>query len=132
MGGELMEMTPDKRELVFMRRMLESLEKTVNRVDKFEERIETLTAVVENDVFLTCRQAALLQNTVAQRVRTLLAEIGLEYDRNSKRIFSALWRDLKNEMAVPSYREIPRNKYGTAVRFVVEWVPVELPTSKAG
>ena len=132
MGGELMEMTPDKRELVFMRRMLESLEKTVNRVDKFEERIETLTAVVENDVFLTCRQAALLQNTVAQRVRSFLAECGLDYNQNSKRMFSAVWRDLKNEMGVPSYREIPRKKFGTAVKFVVEWVPTELPTTKAG
>ena len=78
MGGDLMEMTPEKKELVFMRRMLESLEKTVNRVDRFEERIETLTSVVENDVFITCRQASLLQNTVAQRVRTFLAEVGFD------------------------------------------------------
>jgi division protein CdvB (Snf7/Vps24/ESCRT-III family) len=125
-------MTPEKKELVFMRRMLESLEKTVNRVDRFEERIETLTAVVENDVFITCRQAAMVQSTVAQRVRTFLAECGLDYTQNSKRLFSAVWRDLKNEMGVPSYREIPRKKFGTAVKFVVEWVPTELPTTKAG
>ena len=132
MAGDLMEMNPERQDLMFMKRMLASFEKTINRMDQCEQKVERLESVVENDVFITCRQAALLQNVVAQRVRNFLAEVGLEYQKNSKRLFSAVWRDLKNEMGVPSYREIPRKKYGTAVRFVTEWVPAELPTAKAG
>jgi division protein CdvB (Snf7/Vps24/ESCRT-III family) len=132
MSGDLAQMTPEKREAMFLRKMLESFERIANRVDQQDEKIEVLTSVVENDVFITCRQAAMVQNTVAQRVRTFLAECGLDYNQNSKRMFSAVWRDLKNEMGVPSYREIPRKKFGTAVKFVVEWVPTELPATKAG
>ena len=132
MTGELVGGKPERTDLILMRKMLDSLEKTVNRMDRCEQTVERLESVVENDVFITCRQAALLQNVVAQRVRNFLAEVGLEYQKNSKRLFSAVWRDLKNEMGVPSYREIPRKKYGTAVRFVTEWVPAELPTAKAG
>lgn len=132
MAGDLVDLSPERRDLVFMKRMLESFEKTVNRMDRCEQKVEMLESVVENDVFITCRQAALLQNVVAQRVRSFLAEVGLEYRENSKRMFSAVWRDLKGEMGVPSYREIPRKKYGTAVRFVTEWVPTELPAAKAG
>ena len=120
------------RDILFLKRMLASFERVVTRVDGMGLELEELKGVVENDVFITYRQAAMIQNTVAQRVRSFLAEVGLEYGANSKRMFSAVWRDLKNEMGVPSYREIPRKKFGTAVKFVVEWVPTELPTTKAG
>lgn len=132
MAGDVVGGKPERQDLMLMRKMLESLEKTNNRLDQHDQKIEQLQSVVENDVFITCRQAVLLQDVVAQRVRQFLAEVGLEYQNHSKRMFSAVWRDLKKEMGVPSYREIPRKKIGTAVRFVTEWVPTQMPEAKAG
>jgi hypothetical protein len=87
--------------------------------------IDQIRTTLDNYVYLNTSQAAYLNKAVKVRVRELLPLDG-DYREHSKKMFSAIWRDLKDVYQVPGYREIPRIHFQNAVQYIADWQPIKL------
>lgn len=45
------------------------------------------------------------------------------YQKVSRKVFSAIWRDFKNHFNIPRYNELPRKQFDEAIAFLEMWQP---------
>jgi prophage antirepressor-like protein len=87
--------------------------------------IDEFRTTIETQVYLTQPQSVALKKAVERRVRNLFPDDN-DYAIQSKKMFSSIWRDLKDVHQVPSYREIPRIHFQNAMQYVENWQPIKL------
>ncbi|MED3799024.1 ORF6C domain-containing protein [Lysinibacillus capsici] len=56
-------------------------------------------------------------------VQALGGKDSIAYQEISKKVFSAFWNEFKQYFKVPRYGDIPKVKYGEALRFIQLWRP---------
>lgn len=56
-------------------------------------------------------------------VQALGGKDSVAYQEISKKVFSAFWNEFKQYFKVPRYGDIPKVKYGEALRFIQLWRP---------
>gem|GEM_PF-2811787 len=56
-------------------------------------------------------------------VQALGGKESFAYQEISKKVFSAFWNEFKHYFKVPRYGDIPKVKYGEALRFIQLWRP---------
>lgn len=56
-------------------------------------------------------------------VQALGGKDSVAYKEISKKVFSAFWNEFKHYFKVPRYGDIPKVKYGEALRFIQLWRP---------
>jgi prophage antirepressor-like protein len=96
--------------------------------DEIKQEIKQFKATIDHQVFMTQSQATHLKKAVERRIRDLLPAEA-DYAIQSKKMFSSIWRDLKDLHQVPSYREIPRIRFDNAMQYVENWQPLKIVKS---
>lgn len=88
------------------------------------QKVEEIDSKVETQITLTFNQAKEIQFAVKRRVIELLGGKNSDGYREYKNIyFAALHRDIKKRLGVPSYRDILKKDYSTALKFIEGWIP---------
>lgn len=88
------------------------------------QKVEEIDSKVETQITLTFNQAKEIQFAVKRRVIDLLGGKDSDGYREYKNIyFAALHRDIKKRLGVPSYRDILKKDYSTALKFIEGWIP---------
>lgn len=95
-----------------------------NRIDSLDGRIGQIESTLEREVLITNRQASAVSFAVKARIRELLDD-KTDYDKISKKYFSALYRELYARFAIASYRDLPRKEFAPVMRLIGEWFPVQ-------
>lgn len=93
-----------------------------NFKQEIRQELSQLKSVLETQVVLAPIQATSLKRAVEARVRFHLSD-EKAYRDHSKKLFTALWRDIRNAFAVAQYREIPRVHFDAAISYVKTWYP---------
>lgn len=88
------------------------------------QKMEEMNTRLESEVVIVPIQAHELKREVAARVRHFL-QTDADYAKFKSKLYSAIWRDLKNAFRVAEYREIPRVKFKAAMEYVKSWYPSE-------
>ncbi|HAR7081830.1 TPA: ORF6C domain-containing protein [Staphylococcus aureus] len=69
-------------------------------------------------------EAKHIQKLVAQKVAEIVRnKFNGYYDQVSRKLFSEIYKSIKNIFDVPSYNCIPRGRYQEAIKFVERWQP---------
>lgn len=106
---------------------INSLELALQAALKHEQELK----VIKSDVdFLkgSMRIDSLQQQEIQQAakqsiVQALGGKDSVAYKEISKKVFSAFWNEFKHYFKVPRYGDIPKVKYGEALRFIQLWRP---------
>ena len=92
--------------------------------EMFEKNISELDnrlAVQENEAEITRNQAKELNNQVKKKVRALLND--KEYPIYAKKVFSEVWRYLKNNGCAEAYSATPKKDYQKVLNALHEYNP---------
>ncbi|QDR80252.1 ORF6C domain-containing protein [Sporomusa termitida] len=89
------------------------------------DKLDDFKATLDSQVYLNSSQEAALNKAVKRRIRELLPDEA-DYKIQSKKMFQALWGNLKEVYQVAKYREIPRIHYESAMQYVEKWQPIRL------
>ncbi len=96
--------------------MLEAkVEMQVERLDAYEQRLETLESQIGSGETITLDQAT----AISQAVKTVAVELGKKSRRNE---FGGVYGELYRRYRIPSYRELPKTKYNDAIKWLGEWL----------
>lgn len=91
---------------------------TSEKVDQIENKIISLEHKVEEQITLDHGEQRRLQRAVNQRV------CQIEQDNQVRRkLFSELYREIKDRFAVTSYKDVKRKDLQSAIRYVENWIP---------
>ena len=93
-----------------------------------------LTDILERQMTIDHGQQRELQRAVSGRVMERLATVvpARMVDERKRFFFQALYHDLKDRFAVPSYRDIRPSDYPDAMEYVAHWVePAHLRGAEA-
>lgn len=112
----------DRAVLHSVKKLLSLVEGQTNRIEHLEGRMESVETTLEREVLLTSRQAIMVRNAAATRIRELLPN---DYKVFSKQYFSWLYREIYARFAVPSYRDIPRKELNSVLVLIRDWQPVQ-------
>ena len=84
---------------------------------------ERVTAI-EQSYPIMHGEAKHIQKLVGQKVAEVVRnKFNGYYKQVSKKLFSEIYKSIKNVFQVPSYTCIPRGRYQEAVKFVEQWQP---------
>ncbi len=91
---------------------------------KTNERINELDDKFNNQITMDHGQQRVMQRAVSHRVIYLLGgKKSDDYKKYSKIYFAAIYRDIKNRLGVPSYRDVKKKDYEMALGFIENWLP---------
>jgi len=97
--------------------LIDSVEELGTKLCEVDKKIET-------QITISFNQAKGIQFAVKSRVINLLGGKGnVEYKEFKNRYFSAIHRDIKKRLGVPSYRDILKKDYAAALNYVESWLP---------
>jgi hypothetical protein len=107
-----------------MEKMLMGLEKSAERIQDHENRINTL----ESRMICDSRMRLNIKRRVEQRVRTLSGsrENNPNYQEMYRSNTRKLWHDYWNAFGVTTYHDTPAALYDTVIEFIDKWVPAEI------
>lgn len=84
---------------------------------------ERVTAIEESYPIMH-GQAKHIQQLVGRKVAEIVRnKFNGYYKETSKKLFSEIYRSIKNIFQVPTYNMIPRGRYEEAVQFIEKWQP---------
>lgn len=84
---------------------------------------ERVTAIEESYPIMH-GQAKNIQQLVARKVAEIVRnKFNGYYKQTSKKLFSEIYRSIKNIFQVPTYNLIPRGRYEEAIQFIEKWQP---------
>lgn len=87
-------------------------------VKELKGEVGDIRNMVENQITLDHGEQRRLQKAVSMRVYEL------ELDRaKTSRLFSALYREIKDRFGVSSYKDVKRKELQSAIRYVESWIP---------
>lgn len=93
-------------------------------VNNTVQKLEELDSKVETQITLTYNQAKNIQFKISERVIGLLGGKGSDdYKQFKSKYFSAIHRDIKKRLGVPSYRDILKKDYAMALSYIGNWIP---------
>lgn len=101
---------------------------------ELDDRVTSLEDKVERQMTIDHGQQRELQRAVSGRVMERLATVvpARMVDERKRFFFQALYHDLKDRFAVPSYRDIRPSDYPDAMEYVAHWVePAHLRGAEA-
>jgi prophage antirepressor-like protein len=103
---------------------LEALQDTVKVLTDHEERLNKLSFKVDNQITITFNQAKDIQSAISSRIIQLLGgKASEDYKEYKASYFQQLHRDLKDRLGVPSYRDIRKIDYDSALAYIKAWLP---------
>jgi phage anti-repressor protein len=110
--------------LLNLSKELQAIFITDKKVQLLETHVAELDEKVDNQITVTYNQATEIQRTVASRVIELLGGKDTKDYKNFKgSYFQQLHRDLKDRLGVPSYRDIRKIDYQSALTYIKAWLP---------
>ncbi|QUI24902.1 ORF6C domain-containing protein [Vallitalea pronyensis] len=86
-------------------------------------RFKVMDQKVDNQITLDHGLQRKIQKAVGKRVYELLGEGTDEYKRYSKKYFAAIYRDIKNRMGIPSYKDVKKKDYQAVTNYIKYWMP---------
>lgn len=93
-------------------------------VEELDNKIASVDEKVETQITLTFNQSKNIQFKISERVIVLLGGKGSDdYKQFKNKYFSAIHRDVKKRLGVPSYRDILKKDYSTALSYIESWIP---------
>ncbi|EPR10119.1 ORF6C domain-containing protein [Ruminiclostridium papyrosolvens] len=103
---------------------LQAIFATDKKVQQLESKVNNLDEKVDNQITVSYNQANEIQKAVSNRVVELLGgKDTLDYKHYKGSYFSQLHRDLKDRLGVPSYRDIRKIDYQSALGYIKAWLP---------
>ena len=91
---------------------------TSENVKELKGEVGEIRSMVENQITLDHGEQRRLQRAVGGRVYEL------ENDRTKQsKLFSALYREIKDRCGVSSYKDVKRKELQSVVRYVDSWIP---------
>lgn len=108
-------MTPE--EMIIMQ--AKSIQEFKTDVD---HRFKAMDQKVDNQITLDHKLQRKIQKAVGKRVYELLGKGTDDYKRYSKKYFAAIYRDIKNRMGIPSYKDVKRKDYEAVLNYIKYWV----------
>jgi prophage antirepressor-like protein len=101
-----------------------ALQDTVKLLTEHEDRLNELNNKVDNQITITYGQAKEVQVSVSRRVIELLGgKESSDYMVSKNSYFQQLYRDIKDRLNVPSYRDIRKLDYTAALSYINAWLP---------
>ncbi|HDR7795350.1 TPA: Rha family transcriptional regulator [Bacillus luti] len=96
-----------------------------NEMIKQEQRLDLLENKLEEKMTVDYGQQLSIKNAVGKRVYKLWDDgiIDRNVHDNRKKVFSAIWRDLKGAFAVNSYCNILQKDFKEAISYINAWRP---------
>lgn len=86
-----------------------------SRVDDHEQRLETIESALDDSGRFVSKEQAM---HISQAVKAIALETGKVSGRNE---FGGVYGQLYRKFKVPSYRELPANRFDEVMRFFREW-----------
>lgn len=106
---------------------INSLELALQAALKHEQELKIIKSDVDylkESMRIDGLQQQEIQQTAKKSiVQALGGKDSIAYQEISKKVFSAFWNEFKQYFKVPRYGDIPRMKYGEALRFIQLWRP---------
>lgn len=103
---------------------LAALQDTVKVLTEHENRLNVLDNKIDNEIRVTYNQAKEIQFAVSGRVIDLLGgKETPEYKAYKGSYFQQIHHDLKDRLGVPSYRDIRKIDYNSAMAYIKAWLP---------
>lgn len=91
---------------------------TAEEITLVKGEVEEIKTMVEQQITLDHGEQRRIQKSVGQKVYEL------ENDKAARtRLFSELYKDIKDRFGVASYRDIKRKDMLSAIRYIEAWVP---------
>lgn len=115
-GQAQLPMTPE--EMIIMQ--AQSIQEFKQDVD---HRFNIMDQKVDNQITLDHGMQRKVQKAVGKRVIDLLGKDTEEYKRYSKKYFAALYRDIKDRMGIPSYKDVKKKDYEAVKNYIQYWMP---------
>lgn len=85
-------------------------------------KFEVIENKIDNQITLDHGMQRKIQKAVAKRVIELLGKDTDEYKQYSKKYFAALYRDIKDRMGIPSYKDVKKKDYEAVVKYIECWM----------
>lgn len=112
--------------------VLELIQLTASEMQKIQGKVQQLENKFDSVVTLESGKQRQIQKAVAKRVyeRDQLlgyASFGKSEEeklrqKNRKKLFSSLYRELKNKFGVASYKDIKVSEFETAINYINNWI----------
>ncbi|KIL46981.1 hypothetical protein KP77_25500 [Jeotgalibacillus alimentarius] len=91
---------------------------TSQDVQQLKGDVIEIKSMVENQITLDHGEQRRLQKGVAQRVYSLTS-----CEKERRRLFRELYREIKDRFAVASYKDVKRKDLLTAINYIDNWIP---------
>lgn len=118
------EMEKQTNPLLNLSKELQAIFITDQKVQKLEAHISELDEKVDNQITVSFNQANGIQKAVSSRIIELLGgKETNEYKFYKGSYFQQLYRDLKDRLGVPSYRDIRKIDYKKTLDYIKAWLP---------
>lgn len=85
-------------------------------------KFEVIENKIDNQITLDHGMQRKIQKAVAKRVIELLGKDTDEYKQYSKKYFAALYRDIKDRIGIPSYKDVKKKDYEAVVKYIECWM----------
>lgn len=115
--GQVQQLPQTYEEMIIMQ--AQSMQDFKTDVD---HRFKLMDQKVDNQITLDHKLQRKIQKAVGKRVYELLGEGTDDYKRYSKKYFAAIYRDIKNRMGIPSYKDVKKMDYEAVLNYVKHWV----------
>ncbi|MBO0586150.1 Rha family transcriptional regulator [Sporosarcina sp. E16_8] len=91
---------------------------TSEELEQVKEDVSEIRSMVENRITLDHGEQRRLQKAVGARIYTVENDIEVR-----KRLFSELYREIKDRFAVTSYKDVKHQDLQSAIHYVDAWIP---------
>lgn len=91
---------------------------TSEELEQVKEDVSEIRSIVENRITLDYGEQRRLQKAVGARIYTVEKDTEVR-----KRLFSELYREIKDRFAVTSYKDVKHQDLQSAIRYVDAWIP---------
>lgn len=88
------------------------------RVEAHQSKLELIEKKVDEQITLDYGEQRRLQKAVGSKVYELASD-----PSERKRLFSELYREIKDRFGVASYKDVKRKELQIAIRYIESWIP---------
>ncbi len=96
-----------------LKELKKTLIKTEHKIQEVDNRLQEYDKVMKKKIQLSSDKAKLLREAVKKKVQLICKENKMEYAQVKSKLFSIIYRKIKSQYEVKTYRELPEYFWDT-------------------
>jgi len=85
------------------------------------ERMQTLEAIVHNQITISGAESKTIHEAVRNRAREFCDVAHVSYREAGRKVRKAIWHDFLNEFSISSYHDLPKRSFHSGLEFIKDW-----------